>query len=376
MADNVTTGAETNLIVADDMKRVREVDFTRRFTHEGLDKLNEVFGVTRQIPMMEGTTLYVYTVEGSLENGNVAEGEIIPLSNYEQTKTEVGAITLKKWRKAASAEAIKKSGLNAAVRETDAKMLRDAQKEIRSDFFAFMNGTITGSVTAGGADFQSALADAWGQLQIKFEDDAAEPVYFVNPRDVSDYLGAANITTQTAFGMNYIEDFLGLGTVVISSQIPQGTFIATAKENFVEYHLNMNGDLASAFDLTTDETGLIGISSGNPNKERAQIETLVMTGVRLLVEYAAGVVKGTIGKFVKLDKHTATIAISDTVTLNAETMPASETVTWTSSNSTVATVSSGVVTGVAAGTATITATITVDGKTYTDTAAITVSAGA
>lgn len=373
---NVETTAETNLIVADDMKRVREVDFTRRFTHEGLDKLNEVLGVTRQIPVMEGTTLYVYTIEGSLANGNVGEGEIIPLSNYEQTKTEVGAIALKKWRKAASAEAIKKSGLNAAVRETDAKMLRDAQKEIRSDFFAFMNGTITGSVTASGADFQSALADAWGQLQIKFEDDAAEPVYFVNPLDISDYLGAANITTQTAFGMNYIEDFLGLGTVVISSQIPQGTFIATAKENFVEYHLNMNGDLASAFDLTTDETGLIGISSGNPNKERAQIETLVMTGVRLLVEYAAGVVKGTIGKYVKLDKHTATIAISDTVTLNAETMPASETVTWTSSDSTVATVANGVVTGVAAGTATITATITVDGKTYTDTATITVSAGA
>lgn len=373
---NVETTAETNLIVADDMKRVREVDFTRRFTHEGLDKLNEILGVTRQIPVMEGTTLYVYTIEGSLANGNVGEGEIIPLSNYEQTKTAVGAIALKKWRKAASAESIKKSGLNAAVRETDAKMLRDAQKEIRSDFFAFMNGTITGSVTAGGADFQSALADAWGQLQIKFEDDAAEPVYFVNPLDVSDYLGAANITTQTAFGMNYIEDFLGLGTVVISSQITQGTFIATAKENFVEYHLNMNGDLANAFDLTTDETGLIGISSGNPNKERAQIETLVMTGVRLLVEYAAGVVKGTIGKFVKLDKHTATIAVSDTVTLNAETMPASETVTWTSSDSTVATVSGGVVTGVAAGTATITASITVDGKTYTDTATITVSAGA
>lgn len=373
---NVETTAETNLIVADDMKRVREVDFTRRFTHEGLDKLNEILGVTRQIPVMEGTTLYVYTIEGSLANGNVGEGEIIPLSNYEQTKTEVGAIALKKWRKAASAEAIKKSGLNAAVRETDAKMLRDAQKEIRSDFFAFMNGTITGSVTASGADFQSALADAWGQLQIKFEDDAAEPVYFVNPLDISDYLGAANITTQTAFGMNYIEDFLGLGTVVISSQISRGTFIATAKENFVEYHLNMNGDLASAFDLTTDETGLIGISSGNPNKQRAQIETLVMTGVRLLVEYAAGVVKGTIGKFVKLDKHTATIAVSDTVTLNAETMPASETVTWTSSDSTVATVSSGVVTGVAAGTATITAAITVDGKTYTDTATITVSAGA
>ena len=373
---NVETIAETNLIVADDMKRVREVDFTRRFTHEGLDKFNEVIGVTRKIAMMEGTTMYVYTVEGKLENGIVGEGEIIPLSHYEEKKTPVGNISLRKWRKASSAESIAKSGLNSAVRDTDAKMLRDAQREIRTDFFTFLNGNLTGAATAGGADFQSALADAWGQLQILFEDDAAEPVYFVNPRDVSDYLGAASITTQTAFGLNYIEDFLGLGTVIISSQVAQGTFIATAKENFVMYYLTTSGDLARTFDLTTDETGYIGISSGNPDKDRAQIVTLVMTGVTYLVEYAAGVVKGTIGKFVKLDKHIATIAINETVTLNAETMPASETVTWASSDSTVATVSSGVVTGVAAGAVTITATITVDGKTYTDTAEITVSAGA
>lgn len=296
MADpiNVTNAAEENLIVADDMKKVREVDFVRRFTHNSLNKFMEVLGVTRKIPMMEGTTLYVYTVEGTLEDGNVAEGEIIPLSEYEQTKTAVGEITLKKWRKAASAEAIKKSGLTAAIRDTDAKMLRDVQADIRTDFFTFMNGTITGATTATGVDLQSALANAWGQLQIKFENDAAEPVYFVNPLDIATYLGAATITTQNAFGMSYIEDFLGLGTVVISSQVTQGTFVATAKENFIAYYLTMNGDIAKSFELTTDETGFIGINSGYANKERAQIETLVMDGVVILVEYAAGVVKGTI----------------------------------------------------------------------------------
>ena len=296
MADpiNVTNAAETNLITAEDLKRVREVDFVRRFEHTSLEKFLEVIGVTRRILMMEGTTLYVYTIEGTLEDGAVPEGEIIPLSEYEQTKTPVGEITLKKWRKAASAEAIKKSGLNVAVRETDAKMLRDVQAEIRTDLFTFMNGTITGATTATGVDLQSALANAWGQLQVKFENDAAEPVYFVNPLDIATYLGAATITTQNAFGLNYIEDFLGLGTVVITSQVTQGTFIATAKENFVMYYLTMNGDIATSFDLTTDETGFIGINSGYANKERAQIESLVMDGIKILVEYAAGVVKGTI----------------------------------------------------------------------------------
>ena len=56
----------------------------------------------------------------------------------------------------------------------------------------------------------------------------------------------------------------------------------------------MNGDVARAFELTADETGYVGIKSGYQNEERAQIESLVMSGLQLFVEYAAGVVKGTI----------------------------------------------------------------------------------
>lgn len=376
MPTNVTNAAEDNLITVDDMKRVREQDFVRRFEHTSLAKLLEVIGVTRRIPMMEGTTLYVYKTTGTLQSGNVDEGEIIPLSEYETTKKSVGTIALKKWRKAASAEAIKKSGYNAAVRDTDTALLRDVQADVRNDLFTFINGTITGATTAGGVDLQSALADAWGQLQVKFEDDAVEPVYFVNPLDAAKYLGAATITTQTAFGMNYIEDFLGLGTVIMSSRITKGTFVATAKQNFIMYYLTMGGDVARAFGLTTSDLEYIGINSGYRNEERAQIESLIMDGITILVEYAAGVVKGSIGAYVSLDKSTATVAVEGTTTLTAETYPSGETVTWTSSDSTVATVSSGTVTGVSAGTATITASITVDGKTYTDSCTVTVTSGA
>ena len=94
--------------------------------------------------------------------------------------------------------------------------------------------------------------------------------------------------------MNYVEDFLGLGTVIISNRITQGTFLATAKENIIMYYLTMNGDIADAFGLTADELGYIGIKSGYANEERAQIESLVMDGIQFLVEYAGGVVKGSI----------------------------------------------------------------------------------
>lgn len=287
--------AETNLITASDMKKIREVDFVNQFAHNSLAKLIEVLGVTRKIPMMEGTTMYVYTMSGTLANdGNVAEGEVIPLTEIEQTKTAVGEITLKKWRKGVSAEAIKKSGYNTAVVETDAKLLSLVQNGIRSDLFGFLNGTITGATTVTGEGLQKALAAAWGKLQTLFEDDTAQAVYFLNPEDIADYLGAATITVQTAFGMNYIEDFLGLGTVIMSSRVTKGTFVATAKENIIMYYLTMNGDIAAAFNLTADDLGYIGINSGYQNNERAQIESLVMDGIQFFPEYAAGVVKGTI----------------------------------------------------------------------------------
>ena len=114
------------------------------------------------------------------------------------------------------------------------------------------------------------------------------------PRYVATYLGTAQISTQTAFGLNYIEKFLGLGTAILTSKVTQGTFIATAKENIVMYYLTVNGDIADAFSLTSDELGYIGIKSGYQNEERAQIESLVMSGIQFFVEYAAGVIKGTI----------------------------------------------------------------------------------
>lgn len=371
---NVTTSAETNLIKAAQMAKVREVDFVQQFTQSSLAKLIEVLGVTRKIPMMEGTTMYVYSTSGTLQSGSVSEGEIIPLSQYATTKQAVGEITLKKWRKAASAEAIKKSGYEAAVRDTDAALLRDVQKAVRSDFFSLLTGSITGATSLTGNGLQDALAQAWGQLQIKFEDDTAEAVYFLNPLDVADYLSGASVTIQTVFGMNYIENFLGLGTVIFNSGITRGTFVATAKENIVMYYLTMNGDIADAFSLTTDELGYIGIKSGYQNEERAQIESLVMDGIQFFVEYAAGVVKGFISPSVALDKSTATVAAGSTVSLTATTIPAGETVTWSSDNTSAATVSSGTVTGVAAGSATITASITVGGKTVTDKCVVTVTA--
>ena len=180
--------------------------------------------------------------------------------------------------------------------------------------------------------------------------------------------------------MRYIEDFLGLGTVIFNSLVPKGTIYGTAKENLILYYVPVNGaDLDNAFEFVSDNTGYIGIHEV-PDYSNMTSSDTVICGMVLFAERLDGVVKGTIGSAVvpgiTLNNTTLTVAPSDTATLTATTVPAGETVTWTSSDDTKATVANGVVTGVAEGSATITATITVDGTNYTATCAVTVSTGA
>lgn len=282
--------AEANLIKKADLAKAREIEFTYTFS-ENVRKLMEALGVTRKIAKQAGTVLKAYKAVGTLESGEIGEGETIPLSKYATEPVNFGEITLKKWRKATSAEAIVERGYDQAVEMTTDRMLRDVQKAIRADLFAYL-GKGTGATS--GANFQAVLAQAWGQLQVKYEDDAIQAVYFVNPLDIADYLAEASITTQTAFGMTYVEDFLGLGTVIMNASVPKGKVYATAKENIVLYYIPVNGaDLGEAFDFTSDETGYIGIHE-TPDYTNMTASDTVVNGMVFFAERIDGVVVGTI----------------------------------------------------------------------------------
>lgn len=283
--------AEANLIKKADLARVREVEFVNMFSDD-LRKLNELLGITRMIPKQAGTILKSYKATGVLESGEVAEGDTIPLSKYQTVAVPYEEITLNKWRKGTSAEAIMDRGYDQAVTMTTDKMLGDIQKKIRDKFIAFL---ATGTGTATGVTFQGALAQAWGQLQVLFEDTDFSAVYLMSPLDVADYLSAANITMQTAFGMTYVENFMGLGTVILNGRIPKGTIYATAKDNIVGYYVPVNGaDLGEAFNFTADELGLIGIHEEPDYSTMTALDTVV-AGITLFAERLDGIVVATIG---------------------------------------------------------------------------------
>lgn len=282
--------AETNLIKREDLVRAREREFVLTFTGS-VDKLVQALGVTRKVAKQAGTVLKTYKATGTLENGNVAEGETIPLSKYQTEAVSYKEITLLKWRKATTAEAIIDKGFDQAVGMTTDRMLKDVQKIIRNNFFDFL---ATGTGTAAGTDLQSALAQSWGQLQVLFEDDTISAVHFINPLDIADYLAKAQITTQTAFGFTYVEDFLGMGTVIMNASVPKGKVYSTAKDNIVLYYISVNdSDLSEAFTFTADKTGYVGIHEDADYTNLTASDT-VICGMELFAERLDGIVVGTI----------------------------------------------------------------------------------
>ena len=282
--------AEANLITTAEMAKARELEFSYRF-NEGIDGLLKALGTTRKIAKRSGTLLKAYKATGTLQDGNVAEGDIIPLSKYQVEPVDFEEIKIQKWRKATSIEAVSEGGYDQAAVMTLDAMMKDVQKGIRTKFFDSLS---RGTGTVEGASFQETLAQSWGQLQVAFEDIDFEIVSFLNPLDVATYLGSAQVTVQNAFGMTYIENFLGLGTVILSKNVPQGKVYSTAQDNIILYYLDVNdGDIEQAFEFTTDVTGLIGVHETSDYTNLTVSDTVV-SGVTLWAERIDGVIVGTI----------------------------------------------------------------------------------
>lgn len=288
-----TTTVPTGYTSAADLEPGISIDLATRMT-SNLDTLRKIISTNELVPMASGTTIKMYTtkVKTSLAAQPV-EGNDIAVTETQRSLKTTAELVLKKYRKVTTAEAIQKIGTQKAINDTDRAVLSAVQKSIKDDFFTLLT-TGTGTATAKAHGLQAALAAAWGQVAAKFEDVDATPVFFVSTSDVADYLATAQVSLQTAFGLTYIENFLGLGTAFVSPSITSGKVYATAKENlFCAYIPANTGDLAKAFGLTSDETGLVGLTH-SIDTHGANIDTLIMSGVKFYPEDLSAIVKVTI----------------------------------------------------------------------------------
>lgn len=282
---------EANIVTA-----AREIDFVTRFA-TNWDHLRDIMGVSRLIRKPAGSELKTKSATVTLA-ASPAEGEEIPYSQATVTESPMGTINVEKYAKAVSIEAINEHGYNDAINRTDEAFLFELQTEVTDRFYTFIK---TGTLTSTKATFQEALAEAQGQVRNKFKSmhkGITEVVGFCNILDAYDYLGAAAITVQSEFGMNYIENFLGYRRLFLcaSTEVPRNMVLATPVENMILYYVSpSDSDFARAgLQFTVDGvTNLIGFHTQG-NYSTAVSESFALMGMTLMAEYLDGIAKITI----------------------------------------------------------------------------------
>lgn len=284
--------ALTNTVTTADVVEALDREFIANFTGE-LSRLTEVLGIFGPEVVAAGTAMYQYTVTGSLDETSVAEGDEVPLSKYEVDKTPIGEHTMKPYRKLVTAQSIAKAGFENAMLRTDRQMVKDIRADILDGFFAFVK---TGTGAATGTGLQATLAQVDAKLSDTLEtngDSAGRIVHFVNPYDIADYLGAAQVTTQTVFGMSYLQSFLGVGDIFVTNKVEAKTVWATPVENIHLYGVDFASLAQGGLDYTVSDGGLLGVHH-TPNYSRTSCETYALVGCDLLAEVKNYIVKGTI----------------------------------------------------------------------------------
>lgn len=273
----------------------REVDFVTSFGRE-ITALTEVMGISRPIKKANGTMLTAKRATGELQSGSVAEGDLIPLSQFEVEPVDFQPIELLKYRKAVTIEAIEKYGLETAVGMTDEEFKVQLQDDVLAQFYNFL---LTGQLTSEETTFQMAVAMAIGRVKDAFKKmhrSATGVAVFANTLDVYEYLGGAQITVQTAFGMDYVENFLGADILFFSSEVPRGRVIATPVNNLNVYYVDpADSEFAQAgLAYTTDaDVPYIGFHTEGVY-QRAQSESYAIMGLTIFAEYLNAVAVITI----------------------------------------------------------------------------------
>lgn len=275
----------------------KEIDFASRFEQTWV-ALQEIVGIMRPVRKAAGTRLVASKAQVTLQNGTVAEGEEIPLSQATVVPATYADIQFKKYRKRVTVEAVDKYGAAIAVQKTDDALLNEITGGIMDEFYTFaLTGTLTDTVDS----FQMAVAMAVTKAKDKFKKshlNYGSIVAIVNTLDVGEYLGTAPISMQTRNGFEYFKDFLGASVVIVSSEIPRGKVIATPVDNIVLYYVDPSeSDFAAlglSYTTSGNPTSLIGVHKEGVY-ERASGDTHAIVALTLFAEYIDAIAVVTFG---------------------------------------------------------------------------------
>ena len=297
--------ANINLIKKEDIAvSARIIDFVTSFPRNW-EALQEVLGISRPIKKVPGTTLKMKYATGSLndkdgEGNPIGEGDFIPRSKYTVAEKPYTELTIEKYSKEVSLEAIVQHGYDAACGLTDEEFMVDLQNRITDRFYTYLK---TGTLTGKGATFQMAVAKAIGSVKNKFKTihrTATGVAVFVNLMDVYEYIGSAEITTQTAFGLTYLKNFLGADIMFLcgDNEVAPGQIIATPLNNIIAYYADPSDPEIERSGLayyTDGETNMIGIAIKG-DFDHATSVTYAVMGFVVYAEYIDAVAVFEVGE--------------------------------------------------------------------------------
>lgn len=185
----------------------------------------------------------------------------------------------------------------------------------------------------------------------------------VNPKFAASLAGAADVYDNNKVVPRVQlkrSDYKGLWVIGDYSNVNTG-----ANAGYLAIHLkNTLNTTGFQIQTTKDEKGTMSF------EYHAHYDMDNMDDIPYEIYCKAGSGEGDDIPTVVISERVISIGVGDDYTVSASVRNSDSSVTWTSGDSTVATVSGGVITGESAGNTVITASITDDGVTYTDTSTV------
>lgn len=293
--------AEANIIKTPDLGAAASIDFVEQFGYS-IKKLQESLGVARPHALRAGNKIALYKFEVTkpadedAAKGIVAEGEDIPLTHVGRELDREVTVAFRKYRKAVTIEEVQRVGYDVAVTQTDRRVLREVQGDVRNDFFTFLGNAPTDIGAVDG--LQQSFGKIWGRVTALF-DDEVEVIVFINPEDAGDYLGNAVLENgqSVGFGLTLLQGFTNV-KVFINNSVPKGQVYGTAQDNLNIAYIDVNGETSKIFQnktVVTDESGLIALVEDD-NTTNLTSQSTIYTGAVLFAEISDGVVKAQIAE--------------------------------------------------------------------------------
>lgn len=262
------------------------------------DAIGEIMGIMRPVRKTPGTRLRSYKVDITRGGGQPAEGDEVALSQANVTEVAHKDLSLKADRMRITAQDVEKYGAAIAVRKTHDAFINKIQGDVLDEFYQF---ALTGELKGEESDFQMAVSMAVARVKDKFKKmrlNYGNVVVFVNTLDAGRYNGAVGITTQTLNGIEYLKNVLGAETMIISSEIPEGTVVAIPADNIVLYYVDPADsdfkELGLNYYTGDGETNLIG-AAREPVYGRVSGDTHILYGLTMWAEYLDAIAVLTFG---------------------------------------------------------------------------------